>query len=226
MRVSRRIALCFLSLTAGFAPPLFAQSDDVAYVVTYIEVVPTATQQAIGLLKMHSEMSRGESGNSQFQVLQRIGRPNHFALLETWSNVDTQAEHAAADHTKNFRANLEPILYSPYDERRHTNLDVAPGSTAEGAVYGLTHVDVIPTQLEAGVGYVRELVASSRHDAGNLRFDVMSQDSRVNHMTLVESWGSAATQAAHSATDHARTFRASMLPLSGSLYDERLYRAL
>lgn len=226
MRTYLRLALGSAVLALGLGPTVDAQMNEAAYVVTYIEVTPAATTQAIGLLVAHSEASRDEDGNSRFQVLQRIGRPNHFALLETWVNADVQATHAAAARTRTFRANLQPLLYSPYDERRHTQVEVAHSDDAENAIYSLTHVDVIPTNLDTGVGYLRTLTAASRQDAGNVRFDVLAQDSRRNHMTLVESWESAADQAAHSTAAHTKEFRAALLPLSGSLYDERLYRPL
>ena len=226
MRIPLRLALGFAMLSLGFGHAVLAQMNEAAYVVTYIEVTPAATEQAIDLLLAHGDASRNDDGNTRFQVLQRIGRPNHFALLETWVDADAQAGHAAAAHSNAFRANLGPLLYSPYDERKHTQVEVAHSDVAGSAIYGLTHVDVIPTNLDTGVGYLQTLVAASRQDAGNVRFDVLAQDSRRNHMTLVESWQSAEDQAAHATAAHAKEFRAALLPLSGSLYDERLYRPL
>ena len=226
MRIFLHLALGSAVLALGFGQAGYAQMNDPAYVITYIEVTPTATERAIELLKAHGEASRDDDGNARFQVLQRIGRPNHFALLETWVDTEAQATHAAAAHSNTFRTNLEPLLYSPYDERKHGQVEVTPSIDDNNAIYGLTHVDIIPTYLDTGVDYVRTLVAASRKDAGNIRFDVLAQDSRRNHMTLVESWESAEDQAAHSTAAHTKEFRAALLPLSGSLYDERLYRPL
>jgi quinol monooxygenase YgiN len=203
MRVFLRTATFCLALAIGIAHPVSAQMSDAAYVVTYIEVTPSATTDAVDLLVSHAEASRNDDGNSLYQVLQRIGRPNHFAIIETWESADAQAAHAAAGHTQAFRAGLDPLLYSPYDERLHEQFHVAAGTTAAGSIFGLTHVDLIPTGLDEGLEHVGELVAASRGDAG-----------------------SAGSQEAHSSTDHAKAFRAALLPLSGSLYDERLYRAL
>ena len=111
MRVSLRLALGFASLMIGFAQAGYAQMNDVAYVITYIEVTPAATEQTVDLLVAHGEASRHEDGNSLFQVLQRIGRPNHFAVIETWENADAQAAHADTAHTKAFRASIEPVLF-------------------------------------------------------------------------------------------------------------------
>jgi len=87
-------------------------------------------------------------------------------------------------------------------------------------------VDITPNNLEAGVDHVRSFIAANRRDAGNNRFDGLSQSSRLNHITLVEAWESQEAQAAHADAPHSRTSRAALLPLSGSLYDERLYRGL
>ncbi len=226
MRSSSCLALGSAVMALGLGLGVQAQMSEAAYVVTYIEVTPAATEQAIDLLVAHGEASRSDDGNARFQVLQRIGRPNHFALFETWVDADSQATHAAAAHTSRFRAALEPLLYSPYDERQHSQVAVAHSDVADSAIYGLTHVDVIPSNLDTGVRYLQTLVAASRQDAGNVRFDVLAQVSRRNHMTLVESWESAEDQAAHSEAAHSKEFRAALLPLSGSLYDERLYRPL
>ena len=67
-------------------------------------------------------------------------------------------------------------------------------------------------------------MAESRKDEGNLRFDVLTQISRPNHMTLVETWEDLDAQAAHSEQPHSKDFRAAIRNISGSLYDERIYR--
>ncbi|MFL2546225.1 MAG: putative quinol monooxygenase [Candidatus Rariloculaceae bacterium] len=226
MRVCLTSAAGLVALAICFAQPAAAQMNEASYVVTYIEVTPMATTKAVDLLNAQAQASRDESGNALYQVLQRIGRPNHFAIVETWKNAAAQESNAAANHTREFRAGLEPLLYSPYDERLHTDLHVSAGNSGAGAIFGLTHVDIIPTGLDTGRERIGEVVEASRDDEGVIRFDVLTQASRQNHMTLVESWESAGAQEAHSSTEHAKAFRAALQPLSGSLYDERLYRAL
>ena len=43
-------------------------------------------------------------------------------------------------------------------------------------------------------------------------------------MTVTEIWSDLATYDAHGMTAHTKAFRDKLLPMSGSLYDERLYR--
>lgn len=67
---------------------------------------------------------------------------------------------------------------------------------------------------------------TSRKDAGNVRFEVWQQTSRQNHSTIVEVWQDQPAFEAHVRAGHTRQFREKFQPLSGSLYDERLYKAL
>jgi len=226
MRASFRAAAFLVCLMLGLAAVTHAQMDDHVYVVAYIEVIPSETSAAIDLMQHHAAASREDDGNSLYQVLQRIGRPNHFAIIETWANADAQVAHAGNGHTQSFRAALDPLLYSPYDERMHTNLHVTDGSISGGAIFGLTHVDFAPTYLEEGLGHVADLVMSSRQHDGAVRFDVLTQANRQNHMTVVESWESAGAQEAHAISAEAIEFRAAAHALMGALYDERLYRVL
>jgi quinol monooxygenase YgiN len=207
-----------------------ARADDAntAYIVTYFEVVPPAAGKALGLMRALDKASRKDEGNLHFEVLQRRGQRNHFAILEVWKDKDAQAAHAAAAHTKEFREKLQPMLRSPYDERPHAGLSIgaAPtGPEAKGAeIYVVTHVDIVPTEKDKGIGFVKELSEASRSDEGNVRFDVLQQSSRPNHLTVVEIWRNQKAVDAHGMAAHKKQFREKLTPLSGSLYDERLYK--
>ena len=73
---------------------------------------------------------------------------------------------------------------------------------------------------------LKVLAAGSRKDSGNLRFDILQQDGRLNHLPIVEAWSSAGAQAAHTMDEHTRAYRAQLVKLQGALYDERLYKAI
>ncbi|MGB2657596.1 MAG: antibiotic biosynthesis monooxygenase, partial [Pseudolabrys sp.] len=66
----------------------------------------------------------------------------------------------------------------------------------------------------------------SAQDAGILRYDVLLQSSRPNHLTLVEVWRGMAALEKHEVAAHTRKFREVLLPMSGSLYDQRLYQTI
>jgi len=227
MNHSLRFLLGLAILALSFMQPVRAQDANVAYVVSYLEATPPATAKVLALVREFGKASRKDNGSLQFEVLQRIGQPNHFAILEVWKDKDAQAVHAAAAHTKQFRGKLEPLLRSPYDERPHIALAVGSmpeASAGKAAVYAVTHVDIVPTSKDIGVALVKQLSEDSRKDKGNVRFEALTQSSRPNHMTVVEIWRDRKALDAHGITAHKKLFREKLTPLSGSLYDERLYK--
>ena len=129
---------------------------------------------------------------------------------------------------RDLHAKLAPLLASPSDERLHHGLAVgaAPAGSAAGPIYAVTHVDVIPPRKEDGVALLRQLAADSGNDAGNVRFDVLQQTNRPNHFTVVEAWKDRNAFDAHGMAAHTRQFRDRLAPMSGALYDERLYVVL
>jgi quinol monooxygenase YgiN len=204
------------------------QATGAYYVVTYIEVARDAQQQAAGFIKQLGEASRKDAGNLRFETLQRIGEPNQFAILEAWSDKAAADAHAGQAHTKQFRDNLKPLQTAPYDERPHGTLAVAEPQLPANSrtIYVVTHVDIIPPRKDDGIGNTTALAEPSRKERGNLRYEVLQQTSRPNHMTIVEAWRSRRAQQAHATTEHMKSYRDKLLPMSGSLYDERLYRVV
>ncbi len=94
------------------------------------------------------------------------------------------------------------------------------------AVFVITHVDIIPTHKDDGIAATKAMGESGRKERGNLRFEVLQQSSRPNHMTVVETWRSMRAKEAHSASAGMKAYRVKLSPMSGSLYDERLYRLI
>jgi quinol monooxygenase YgiN len=94
------------------------------------------------------------------------------------------------------------------------------------AAYVLTHADAIPPAKDTALVLLQQLAETSRQEAGSVRFEVLQQSSRLNHCTVVEIWRDEQALAAHAMAAHTRQFRDAFQPMSGSLYDERLYRAL
>ena len=221
-----RIALPVL----GFAQAARADeaSDAVIYVVTYIAVMPSSQSEAMALLRQYREASRTEEGNGRLEVLQQSGRPGHFVLLETWQDQQALEAHDMAAHTAQWRAKLQALRVSPYDQRLHKGLAIGSTQTtlAAGATYVVTHADAVPPGKDEALVLLKQLAETSRKDAGNVRFEVLQQTSRQNHCTIVEVWQDQPAFEAHVMAGHTRQFREKFQPLSGSLYDERLYKAL
>jgi quinol monooxygenase YgiN len=230
-----RLRLTLLAFL-GFALPLTqhanGQDSATAYLVTYFETMPADAPKAAEIARELAAASRKEDGNARFEILQRVGQTDHFVILEAWRNKEAHAAHAKAAHTTQFRQKLASLLRGPYDERPHGGLAVA--SAAEPIkttgttppVYVVTHVDIIPPEKDKGIQLAKELAEASRRESGNLRFEVLQQSSRPNHMTVVEVWESRAAVEGHGNAQHMKQFREKLMPMSGSLYDERFYRLL
>jgi quinol monooxygenase YgiN len=221
-------AAIIMAALFGHGRALFAQDGaQTTYVVTYIETTPASASAARQLILAHSLDARKASGAVQVDALQRIEYPHHFALVEQWQSPGARQAFASSESAIKFRADLGPLLSAAYDERLHSALAVGPSMPASAdPVMIVTHVDVVPTALAPGTGSVKAFVERGRGATGNRRFDALTQTSRQNHMTVVETWDAMADKNAWISTLDARAFREGLHPMSGSLYDERAYKFL
>ena len=95
---------------------------------------------------------------------------------------------------------------------------------ARTPAFAVTHVDVIPPEKDNGANALEQLADGSRRHSGNLQFDVWRQTNRPNHFTVVESWANRGAFDVHEMQKETREFRMKLGPMSGALYDERLYK--
>jgi len=202
--------------------------DGPRYIVTYLEVSPTAKADAVRLVRQFRDAMRGAAGNLRAEALQRLGQPHQLALIEAWQDQAAVDTHAKASATVQFHEQIRPIQNAPADVRIHFPLSLGPVDAAVGgpALAIVTHIDVIPPQRENGTAIVKQLAEDSRKDDGNLRFEAATQTNRQNHFTLIEFWRDSQSAEAHSMAAHTRAFREKLGPASGALYDERLYGVL
>ena len=234
MPLRYRFVMMVALLLAAVAGPARAQtpapgsapSAGPIYIVTYFEVGAAGASTTVGLLRQFAAATRKADGNAGFVALQETARAGRFAMVEVWRDKPALDAHAAA--VGGLRDKLQPLFASPLDIRTNAGLAVAgpaigsePG--AGNAVYVLTHVDVFPAGKDQTIELLKQLADASRKESGNLRFDVLQQDGRANHLPLVEAWRDAGAQRAHAMAEHTRAFRAKLVPLQGALYDERLY---
>ena len=242
MTARHRFALVIGLMTAAMSMSADAQTPATApapntgpvYVITFFETSAAAAPKAIAQLRPFAAATRKQDGNQGFLALQEIARPSRFAILEVWRDKPAVEAHAAA--LAALRDQLQPLFASPFDTRTNygpsvIGLSVAgPAIGAEpgggNAVYVLTHVDVFPAGKDQTIDLLKQLADASRKESGNLRFDVLQQEGRANHLPIVEAWRDAKAQNTHAMAEHTRAFRAKLVPLQGALYDERLYTAV
>jgi quinol monooxygenase YgiN len=92
------------------------------YVATHIDVTGDRKDDAVALLRSMHDDTVKERGNLRFDVFQQKNRPNHFTVVEAWTDWETQSKHEAASHTRAFRQKLLPMEGALYDERIYTAL--------------------------------------------------------------------------------------------------------
>ena len=215
-------AMTVLGISPGHAQ---AQAQDTAlYTVTYVEVGPVLAKVGAGAL--HAYRSAARKDAVSLDVFQRIDRPNQFVVLAAWTNAKAFESHTAGDAAKKLNEKLATMQAAPNDTRQHNALSVAPAKPGKDAIVAVTHVDVIPPEKDNGANALEQLADGSRRHAGNLQFDAWRQTNRPNHFTLVESWASRGAFDVHEMQKETREFRMRLGPMSGALYDERLYKVL
>jgi quinol monooxygenase YgiN len=161
------------------------------------------------------------------ELAQEAGRPTRFAVLGIWADQKAYEAHGKAAHTAQFRDKLRAVHAAPYDERVHSGMFVgARDALRAGSVVVVTHVDVPPPSKDTLVPLLQQLAEASRKEAANQRFEVQQQANRPNHFTVVELWADQKAYDSHVMAGHTRQFREKLGPMTGALYDERLFKAL
>jgi quinol monooxygenase YgiN len=222
------VAVAMVTLTRVPVAMAQAPAAGKAYMVTYIEVAPSAQADAADLLRAIAAASRKEAGNERYEVLQRIDRENQFAILEAWTDLKAAEAHVGGGALKQFKDKLKPLQISFYDERPSNGIAVAPASAAVGkdVVYAITHVDVTPPNKDECIVMLKKLADDTRKEPSSLQFEAWQQNNRANHFTVTEIWKSRPAIDGHVVTASTKEFREKLGPMSGALYDERLYKSL
>ena len=213
--------------TAALLPSAHAQGSAV-YLATYVEVMPDTIAPGIALLKQYRAASVKEYGNLRAEALAEIERPNRFVILEAWRDKAALDAHSQSAATLKFHDTLKPIADAPYDERINAALYVTQGKneSQSGAIYVVTHVDVIPAGKDDCMAALKAMSADTAGDAGNISYEVLQQANRGNHFTVIEAWTNRKALDAHAMAAHTRAFREKISPVAGALYDDRIYKAL
>jgi quinol monooxygenase YgiN len=196
------------------------------YIATYVDVQLKSLNEGTSLIKQYREATSADGGNTGVDVVQEIGRPNHFVIVERWKDQASFDAHEKAAHTAQFRSKLAAIHNSPYDQRVHQGLavDSRLRSSVRGTVAVVTHVDVPPPQKDQTETWLKRIAEDSRKDDGNVLYEVFQQTApRTNHFTVFEIWRDRNAFDAHEMKAHTRQFREALGPMLGAPYDERLY---
>jgi quinol monooxygenase YgiN len=228
MRTFFRLASAVIILTAVDAGTGHAQSNDVVYLATYVELMPNAVAPGAALLKQYRDESRKESGNLRFDVLAEVKRPNRFVIVEVWKDKELLDAHGHSAASAQFSEKLKALQDAPNDVRvdHALYLSRSQRKSRAGPIYIVTHIDVIPPGKDACMAALKTMSTDTAADPGNISYDVLEQDDHSNHFTVIEEWSDMKAADMHAMAAHTRAFRTKLIPIKGALYDERFYMAL
>lgn len=200
--------------------------------VVYLEVGPEAVSQTRALLARTAAAARGTGGNQGFVALQRDGLPTQFMMLSLWTDQAALTAYTRSPAVKAEKARLDPSLIGPYDDRPNVPVvddaardQAALASAGPQTRIAVTHIDLIPDALKAGIAAAREMALTSATQAGVVTFDLLNQASRANHFVSLGVWQTPQALVAYKNQPFVRAFR-DQLPLSGCVYDERIYHVI
>ena len=92
------------------------------------------------------------------------------------------------------------------------------------AVYVITHVDVMGDKAVPALALLTQFAADTLKEKDCSRFEVLQQDGRPNHFTVVAIWRNRAAFEAHDSSAWTKSFREKIQPMVGSPWDERLHQ--
>jgi quinol monooxygenase YgiN len=203
-------------------------ADTAFYAVSYVEVNASSRSAALAAFKQYRSTNQrlaGAAGFVRLDTFEQIGRPGHFALIETWRDQKSFDARDQAIQTQLLDA-LKGIRISGYDQRPYKTLTVGPAPPPSGsrAIVVVSHVDVTPNPQVPIM--LKRLAEASRPEQGNLRFDVLQHTMRANHFTVIETWRDQKAFDAHVGAAHTKQYRDELQPMTGSPLDERVYQVV
>jgi len=88
------------------------------FVITHVDIDPQfVPEPAVPVLDTFVSDSLSDPGVQTFALISQAGTTNHFQLIEVFANQQAFDAHVSAQHTLDFRTDIQPFIGAPYDER-------------------------------------------------------------------------------------------------------------
>src|SRR6266481_369392 len=88
------------------------------FVITHVDIDPQfVPEPAVPVLDTFVSDSESDPGVQTFALLSQTPTTNHFQLIEVFANRQAFNAHVSAQHTLDFRNDIQPFIGAPYDER-------------------------------------------------------------------------------------------------------------
>jgi quinol monooxygenase YgiN len=93
------------------------------------------------------------------------------------------------------------------------------------AIIAVTHIDLIPTNLDQAVPVLKNFATESKGDPGVVSFELITWAPTTNHFQIIQIYNSLGAFNRHVQAPHTIAFRSAIQPFIGAPYDERIYVA-
>ena len=87
------------------------------HMLTHIDVVPDGAEAARQALMAQKTLMMLAPGALAFEAGSQTGRPNHFAVYETWKSRAAYESYVASAAGQDLRRRLTPFKGAPFDDR-------------------------------------------------------------------------------------------------------------
>jgi quinol monooxygenase YgiN len=112
------------NLLAGTVNPRSGHAESrQIFVITHVDIDPQFVPQALPVLDTFVSDSASDPGVQTFALLSQTPTTNHFQLIEVFANQQAFDAHVSAQHTLDFRNDIQPFIGAPYDERLYQFAD-------------------------------------------------------------------------------------------------------
>jgi len=220
--------LCAATVAAAAQNQPVPVIDGPTYVMTYVEVVPSATAQAIAAMKDYRDASRKEPGANFVDIYQEDGQSYRFVVSEVWQNRAMASAHTGAATTTALFGKLKAMELGPPDVRIHqAHAATPPKAPSANGIIVISHCDVAGGNTQNLMNAFAPLSDASRKDAGMVRYEILDEvPAHANHFRLLEEWTNMAAFEAHNRAAHTQTYRQVIMPWLGTPYDQRIYKVV
>jgi quinol monooxygenase YgiN len=104
---------------APAAPPAPLVLTGPISVLTFVDITPDNKDKGTAFAKQYAADTRKDPGVTRVDLLWQSNRMNHLFIYEVWQSQKAFEAHESLAHVKDFRAKMQPLLGSPFDQRIH-----------------------------------------------------------------------------------------------------------
>ncbi len=175
-----------------------------------LDIVPAERDKFIALAKDNAASAVKEPGCREFNIGVSLKDPNHLVFFEVWDSAAALETHRATDHYKAYSSATKDMV-AKRDIRPMWSVALNGSSPAQaGLLVNAIDLDIVPAQFDAFVAAAKVNGAATVKDPGSHEFNIVVSQKDPHHAMFLEVYDDAAAVDVHRATDHFKTYQATI----------------